>query len=66
MSRFKDEYLSYKVSTPCMIPDFSDFQRRASRGREGFDGGRSWFMERHSLRMNLLVTALIAIRLYLI
>jgi protein-S-isoprenylcysteine O-methyltransferase Ste14 len=66
MSRFKDEYLSYKISTPSMIPDFSDFQRRVYRGREGFDGGRSWFMERHSLGMNLLVTALIVIRLYLI
>jgi steroid 5-alpha reductase family enzyme len=65
LARFKGEYLRYKSETPGMFPSFSSFRRRLARSREGFDGKRSWFMERHSLRMNLLVTVLILVRLFL-
>jgi protein-S-isoprenylcysteine O-methyltransferase Ste14 len=65
LARFGDEYLSYKLATPSMVPGFSNFASRAARGSEGFGARESWSMERHSLRMNLLVTALILARLYL-
>jgi protein-S-isoprenylcysteine O-methyltransferase Ste14 len=62
--RFGEEYEIYRRSTPALIPGFSDFASRASRSFSGFDRERSWFMERHSLGMNALVTVLVLARLY--
>jgi hypothetical protein len=39
-------------------------REKAARGRGGFDGKKSWFMERHSLGMNVFVTVLLSVRLY--
>ncbi|MDR2780741.1 MAG: isoprenylcysteine carboxylmethyltransferase family protein [Synergistaceae bacterium] len=62
--RFGEEYEIYKRSTPALIPDFRDFVFRASKSLSGFDRKKSWFMERHSLGMNALVTVLVLVRLY--
>ena len=64
LERFGDEYASYKKNTPSLFPAISDFTPRAERSRAGFDAKKSWFMERHSLVMNVVVTALILSRLY--
>jgi protein-S-isoprenylcysteine O-methyltransferase Ste14 len=62
--RFGDEYERYRRSTPFVMPGLNNFRERAARSRGGFDGEKSWFMERHSLGMNVFVTALLAVRLY--
>jgi len=64
MERFKDDYESYKKSTPSLFPALWDIKSRAKRSRAGFDVKKSWRMERHSLMMNLLVTFLILFRLH--
>jgi protein-S-isoprenylcysteine O-methyltransferase Ste14 len=62
--RFGAEYDRYKKTTPALLPVFTRFGERAAKSAAGFVLGRSWFMERHSLRMNILVTVLVASRLY--
>ncbi|MDR3076719.1 MAG: isoprenylcysteine carboxylmethyltransferase family protein [Synergistaceae bacterium] len=62
--RFGGEYESYKKSTPSLLPGLRDIKQRIARSRTGFDAKKSWFMERHSLRMNILVTAIVLARLY--
>ena len=64
MERFGDEYASYKKSTPSLFPALWDIKTRVERSRTGFDAKKSWFMERHSLMMNVLVTVIVAARLY--
>jgi protein-S-isoprenylcysteine O-methyltransferase Ste14 len=64
ISRFGVEYEEYKKTTPSLIPTFRDFRKRAERSARCFDLKKSWFMERHSLRMNSAVTALVLARLY--
>jgi protein-S-isoprenylcysteine O-methyltransferase Ste14 len=63
--RFGEEYERYRRSTPSVLPWPSNLREKAARGRGGFDGKKSWFMERHSLAMNVFVTAMLAVRLYL-
>ena len=62
--RFGEEYDVYKRSVPALIPNFRDFASRAPKNLSGFDRGKSWFMERHSLGMNAFVTVLVLARLY--
>jgi protein-S-isoprenylcysteine O-methyltransferase Ste14 len=62
--RFGGEYESYKQSVNSLIPGFDNLGEKIRRSRGGFDRRKSWRMERHSLHMNILVTAAIAIRLY--
>jgi protein-S-isoprenylcysteine O-methyltransferase Ste14 len=62
--RFGDEYERYRRSTPSIMPGLNDLRRKSARGGGGFDGKKSWLMERHSLGMNIFVTVLLAIRLY--
>jgi protein-S-isoprenylcysteine O-methyltransferase Ste14 len=66
LEKFRDEYLDYKNSTPAMIPFFTKFRDRLARQHAGgkFDLVKSWFMERHSLRMNILATFLVLVRLF--
>jgi protein-S-isoprenylcysteine O-methyltransferase Ste14 len=63
LDKFKEEYLVYRNATPSMIPSVKNFRNKAARGLGRFDAEKSWFMERHSLRMNILVTALILFRI---
>ncbi len=71
LARFGDEYLDYQTRTPPLVPNvtrfsgFSDLRVFLRAEYERLDRKKSWFMERHSLRMNLLVTALILVRLFL-
>lgn len=58
--KFGAEYEVYSGSVPRLFPDPSKYRRAPA-----FDWGRSWSMERHSLRMNIVVTVLVALRLYL-
>lgn len=58
LERFGEQYARYRASVPQLVPRPSGF---VSGGR--FDRARSWSMERHSLRMNILVTAVIVARL---
>lgn len=62
--RFGDEYERYRRSTPSIAPVPKNLREKAARGRGGFDWRKSWFMERHSLTMNVFVTVLLAGRLY--
>jgi protein-S-isoprenylcysteine O-methyltransferase Ste14 len=62
--RFGGEYERYRRSTPSIVPALNNLRERAARGRGCFDGKKSWFMERHSLGMNVFVTVLLALRLY--
>ncbi|MDR1651132.1 MAG: isoprenylcysteine carboxylmethyltransferase family protein [Synergistaceae bacterium] len=62
--RFGGEYIQYKKTTPSLFPALNGFGDRIARSAEGFDAKKSWFMERHSLRMNIAVTALVLARLY--
>ena len=63
VSRFGDEYRNYRTTTPSLLPGLSNVREKTARGKIGFDRQKSWFMERHSLRMNLLVTAAVLLRL---
>ena len=62
--RFGDEYALYKKTTPSLFPALWDIKPRIERSRAGFDAAKSWFMERHSLLMNTLVTVAILARRY--
>ena len=62
--RFGEEYERYMRSTPSIIPCPNNLREKIIRNRGGFDGKKSWSMERHSLAMNVLVTVLVTVRLY--
>ncbi|MDR3320897.1 MAG: isoprenylcysteine carboxylmethyltransferase family protein [Synergistaceae bacterium] len=68
LEKFGGEYIGYKKTTPSMIPSLGNFRERLARqsGSGAFEAGRSWFMERHSLRMNIAVTALVLARLFVL
>lgn len=57
-SRFGAEYEDFLRRVPQFFPSFKNY-----RASDGFDRVRSWSMERHSLRMNIVVTVLVAARL---
>jgi protein-S-isoprenylcysteine O-methyltransferase Ste14 len=63
IGRFRDEYIAYRNVTPALIPGVGGAWRKASGGSGRFDPASSWRMERHSLFMNLVVTALVCLRL---
>jgi protein-S-isoprenylcysteine O-methyltransferase Ste14 len=63
LEKFKEEYLAYRNATPSMIPGIKNLRERAAASRSRFGAKKSWFMERHSLRMNILVTVLIIFRI---
>lgn len=63
LGHFGEEYERFRRCTPSLLPRLFDARRR-TRSRQGdFDGRRSWSLERHSLRMNGVITLLILIRL---
>ena len=70
-AHFGDEYLDYQSKTPPLVPNvarfssLADFRGFLAKAYRSLDREKSWFMERHSLRMNLLVTLLILFRLFL-
>lgn len=66
LDRFGEEYRQFKKTTPSMIPSVSRMGEKMKNSRGGFDAKKSWFMERHSLRMNLIVTCLVVLRLFLV
>ena len=61
--RFKDDYLAFAERTPRMIPDISRLKEKIALSPKNFDIKQSWFMERHSLMMNVIVAALVLLRL---
>jgi protein-S-isoprenylcysteine O-methyltransferase Ste14 len=63
LKKFQDEYASYRSVTPAMVPNILKFGECAARKAGEFDAKKSWSMERHSLRMNAAVTAVILARL---
>lgn len=60
---FGEEYARFRRGTPSLLPRFDNMKRRIDASRGDFDRGRSWSMERHSLRMNVVVTLLVLIRI---
>lgn len=64
LAHFDDEYRWYKNTTPCIIPNPFRFPKRSVPCECGFDLRKSWFMERHSLAMNVFVSVLVFVRLY--
>jgi protein-S-isoprenylcysteine O-methyltransferase Ste14 len=67
MGKFRDEYIAYRNTTPALIPNFSAIagKRGKTAGFERFDRVSSWLMERHSLFMNIIVTVLVCVRLFI-
>lgn len=63
LEKFGSEYEEYRASTPQLLPAPSRYKKPT---RVKFDARRSWNMERHSLRMNILVTILAAAKLWYI
>jgi protein-S-isoprenylcysteine O-methyltransferase Ste14 len=63
IGKFRDEYIAYKSVTPSLIPAISGARGKAADRLAGFDPASSWLMERHSLFMNMIVTALVCLRL---
>lgn len=61
LAKFGAEYESYRASVPQLLP--SPMRYRSSTDAS-FDAARSWMMERHSLRMNVVVTVVVAARLF--
>jgi protein-S-isoprenylcysteine O-methyltransferase Ste14 len=69
MEKFRDDYLAYKTATPSLIPRLSGLVGLfggAEKNEPPFDREKSWFMERHSLFMNAIVTALVMLRLFVL
>lgn len=64
LAHFEDEYLRYKNTTPCIVPNSFCSRKRSMAGECGFDLRKSWLMERHSLAMNVVVSVLVFVRLY--
>lgn len=62
--RFGEEYERFRRETPSLFPRFGNVKKRMQSSRGDFDTRKSWSMERHSLRMNVLVTALVLARLF--
>lgn len=62
--KFKEKYEAYRAVVPPLFP----YPRRgftpASPDERPFDAGAAWSMEIHSMRMNLIITAVIIARLY--
>lgn len=61
---FGEEYARFRRDTPSLFPRLGDVKKRIRASRGDFDSERSWSMERHSLRMNVVVTLLVLIRLF--
>lgn len=62
--KFGAEYERFLRSTPQLVPD--PVKAASALGDlASVDWARSWYMERHSLRMNIVVTAAAAARLYI-
>ncbi len=64
VERFGGEYERFRRETPSLFPRFSGVEKRIRASHGEFDGAKSWSMERHSLRMNVVVTLLVLIRLF--
>ena len=64
IGRFREEYAAYRSATPSLVPSLIDARGKAADILAGFDMASSWFMERHSLFINLIVTALLCVRLF--
>ncbi|MDR3353823.1 MAG: isoprenylcysteine carboxylmethyltransferase family protein [Synergistaceae bacterium] len=63
LQKFGESYAAYKKATPSLIPSITTAAASVRKFRGGFDAGKSWAMERHSLRMNTTLTALVLARL---
>lgn len=59
--KFGDAYARYKASTPQLIPSPKKYRPSSEIA---FDGRRAYNMEKHSMRMNIVVTAAVIARLY--
>lgn len=64
VERFGGEYERFRQETPSLFPRFFDVEKKIRASRGEFDRAKSWSMERHSLRMNVVVTLLVLIRLF--
>jgi hypothetical protein len=64
LERFGAKYELYKKSTPAIFPNPFGRRDKANSASRVFDAEKSWFMERHSLRMNIAVTILVFSRVY--
>ncbi len=64
-SKFGEQYLAYRESVPSLFPRPGKFMPDTSPYSRSFDRERAWSEEIYSIRMNILVTALISGRLYI-
>ena len=64
-SIFGEQYLAYRESVPSLFPRPGKFMPDTSPYSRSFDRERAWSEEIYSIRMNILVTALISGRLYI-
>lgn len=64
-SKFGDDYREYKKLVPALIPFPRNGFPDLSESAPAFDKKRAWSEEIYSIRMNLVVTVAIMVRLYL-
>ena len=64
-SKFGDQYLSYRDKVPSLFPYPRSNMPESPLFSQPFDRRSAWSEEIYSIRMNLLVTVLISVRLYI-
>ena len=62
--KFKEKYDLYRAKVPALFPYPRGGFPAPSSDERPFDPKAAWSMEVHSMRMNLLITAVIIARLY--
>ena len=62
--KFGDVYQAYRKKTPPLIMNPMSLFQHKETGAYGFDRLKSWNMEKHSLRMNVLVTVILLFVLF--
>jgi protein-S-isoprenylcysteine O-methyltransferase Ste14 len=63
-SKFGSQYIAYRENVPSLFPYPRKGFPEHSPSCQQFDRGSAWSEEIYSIRMNLLVTILISVRLY--
>lgn len=63
--KFGDEYRLYKEKVPSLLPFPRKGRPERSSGQRPFDMKRAWAEEIYSIRMNILITVIVSVRLYI-
>ncbi len=64
--KFGSSYIEYKSKVPALFPLLGAPLRAASQNERPFDAAQAWAEEIYSIRVNIVVTVIIFIRLFLL